>query len=60
MWSTADEHIASTRTCDSNLVLINECKDDFETRYENGSKGITRGKQFDHLNRLLKDKDYLD
>ena len=60
VWETAKDDWVGGMRANCNLVLFIECKDDFETRYENGSKGMTRGKQFNRLNRLLKDKDYLD
>jgi hypothetical protein len=58
VWQTAQDDWVGGMRANCNLVLINECKNDFETRYENGSKGITRENQFNRLNRLLKDKNY--
>jgi hypothetical protein len=60
VWQTAqnDWVVGMRATC--NLVLFTECKNKFETRYRNGARGIDQVSLFDRLNRLLKDKDYLD
>ena len=59
VWKTAkDDWVAGMRS-NCELVLFVECKNDFETRYMSGARGIDRATQFDRLNRLLADKDYL-
>jgi len=59
VWKTAkDDWVAGMRS-NCKLVLFVECKNEFETRYVSGAKGIDRATQFDRLNRLLKGEDYL-
>jgi hypothetical protein len=57
VWKTAKDDWVDGMRSNCKLVLFVECKNDFETRYVSGAKGIEREIQFKRLNRLLADKD---
>ena len=59
VWKTAQTDWVEGMRSNCKLVLFVECKNDFETRYMSGARGIDRATQFDRLNRLLKGEDYL-